>query len=59
MCVYQATKDGAYTPRHAGIRVGIPFPVPALGVNRMCGSGFQAVVSGAQVWLNFWHELPV
>ena len=36
-------------PRHVGIRVGIPVPTPAFAVNRLCGSGFQSVVSGSQV----------
>lgn len=31
------------------LKSGIPLEKPALGVNRLCGSGFQAVVSGAQV----------
>uniref|UniRef100_A0A3P8W3Q6 Thiolase N-terminal domain-containing protein n=1 Tax=Cynoglossus semilaevis TaxID=244447 RepID=A0A3P8W3Q6_CYNSE len=34
--------------RHVGLRCGVPVPVPALTVNRLCGSGFQAIVSGAQ-----------
>lgn len=40
--------DGAFLPRHVSLRCGIPIEKPALGVNRLCGSGFQAVVSGAQ-----------
>ena len=47
--VIQASKDGAYMPRHAAIRVGVPVAVPALAVNRLCGSGFQSVVTAAQV----------
>ena len=35
--------------RHVGLRCGVPIEVPALAVNRLCGSGFQAVVNGAQV----------
>jgi Thiolase, N-terminal domain len=54
--INQATKDGAYLPRHASIRVGIPIPVPALAVNRMCGSGFQSVVSGTQVRAKFFFS---
>ena len=30
------------------MKLGIPIPVPALGVNRLCGSGFQAIVEAAQ-----------
>jgi hypothetical protein len=36
-------------PRHAALRAGIPIERPAIAVNRLCGSGFQAIVSGAQV----------
>ncbi|GFR66005.1 3-ketoacyl-CoA thiolase, mitochondrial [Elysia marginata] len=40
--------DGIYSARHIGLKCGIPQAVPALIVNRLCGSGFQAVVNGAQ-----------
>lgn len=30
------------------LNCGIPIDRPALGVNRLCGSGFQAIVNGAQ-----------
>ncbi|KAJ9592202.1 hypothetical protein L9F63_001318 [Diploptera punctata] len=43
-----SSSDGAFMPRHAALRAGIPIDRPALGVNRLCGSGFQAVVNGAQ-----------
>lgn len=46
--VFQATSDGAYIARHAALKAGIPVPVPALTVNRLCGSGFQSVVCGTQ-----------
>jgi len=49
-CLWQfSSSDGAFMPRHSALRAGIPIERPALGVNRLCGSGFQAVVSGAQV----------
>lgn len=35
-------------PRHVLLHCGIPIDRPALGVNRLCGSGFQAIVNGAQ-----------
>lgn len=41
--------DGIYLPRHVQLGVGIPIDRPALGVNRLCGSGFQSIVSGVQV----------
>lgn len=40
--------DGIYTPRHAALKAGIPHDRPALGVNRLCGSGFQSIVNSAQ-----------
>ncbi len=46
--VLQTSNDAIYLPRHVGLRCGIPARVPALGVNRLCGSGFQAVVTAAQ-----------
>jgi len=44
----QSSVDAAYIARHAALRVGVPEHVPALTVNRLCGSGFQSIVSGAQ-----------
>lgn len=46
--VMQSSADAAYIARHVGLRCGVPIPVPALTVNRLCGSGFQSVISGAQ-----------
>jgi acetyl-CoA acyltransferase 2 len=43
----QTSADAIYLARHVGLRAGVPEPVPALTLNRLCGSGFQAVVSGA------------
>jgi acetyl-CoA acyltransferase 2 len=46
--VLQTSNDGIYLPRHVGLRVGIPVHVPALGVARLCGSGFQAIITAAE-----------
>jgi len=46
--VQQTSADAIYHARHVGLRSGVPVAVPALTVNRLCGSGFQAVVSGAE-----------
>ncbi|XXF76726.1 acetyl-CoA C-acetyltransferase [Myxococcaceae bacterium GXIMD 01537] len=46
--VVQTSSDAIYLPRHVGLRTGVPVPVPALGVNRLCGSGFQAFVTAAE-----------
>jgi acetyl-CoA acyltransferase 2 len=44
----QTSADAIYLARHVGLGAGVPIEVPALTVNRLCGSGFQAIVSGAQ-----------
>lgn len=50
---FQSSADAPYIARHVGLRCGVPIPVPALTVNRLCGSGFQAVINGAQVSSNY------
>lgn len=50
--VVQSGADAAYVPRHVGLHLGVPVHVGALGLNRLCGSGFQAWVSAAQMLLN-------
>jgi acetyl-CoA acyltransferase 2 len=47
--VAQTSADAIYLARHVGLRAGLPVPVPALTVNRLCGSGFEAVVQGARL----------
>ena len=44
----QTSADAAYISRHIGLRAGCPIETPALTVNRLCGSGFEAIVQGAQ-----------
>ncbi|EIE91530.1 hypothetical protein G6F46_004644 [Rhizopus delemar] len=46
--VLQTDVAGAYVARHVGHRAGLPVHVPALTVNRLCGSGLQSVVNAAQ-----------
>ncbi|TPX35709.1 hypothetical protein SmJEL517_g01887 [Synchytrium microbalum] len=46
--VIQTSKDAAYLSRHVGHRAGLPIHAPALTLNRLCGSGFQSVISAAQ-----------
>lgn len=46
--VIQTSPDAAYMARHIGLRAGVPVEVSALTVNRLCGSGLQAMISGAQ-----------
>ena len=44
----QTSSDAIYLARHVGLKAGVPVEVPALTLNRLCGSGFQAIASGAQ-----------
>jgi acetyl-CoA acyltransferase 2 len=46
--VIQSSADAIYLARHVGLRAGLPIGVPALTVNRLCGSGLQAILSAAQ-----------
>ena len=47
--VLQTSADAVYGARHVGLKAGVPIEVPALTVNRLCGSGIQAAVSGGQM----------
>ena len=46
--VLQTANDAIYLARHVGLRAGVPQSVPALTLNRLCGSGFQAIVNAAE-----------
>jgi acetyl-CoA acetyltransferase family protein len=45
----QTSGDAIYGARHVALKAGVPFEKPALTVNRLCGSGIQAIVSGAHM----------
>jgi acetyl-CoA acetyltransferase family protein len=45
----QTSGDAVYGARHVGLRAGLPIDTPALTVNRLCGSGMQAIISAAQM----------
>ena len=45
----QTSGDAIYGARHVALKAGIPFDRPALTVNRLCGSGIQSILSGAQM----------
>src|SRR5882672_950764 len=47
--VIQTSGEDAYLARHVGLKAGCPIGVPALTVNRLCGSGLQAIVTAAQL----------
>src|SRR6476619_502391 len=46
--VLQTSADAPYLARHIGLKSGLPIETPAVTVNRLCGSGFEAVIQGAQ-----------
>jgi len=48
-CVGQVMEDG-YIARHAAIKAGLPIEVPAYTVNRICGSGLEAINTAAR-WI--------
>ena len=45
----QTSGDAIYGARHVALKAGVPVDRPALTVNRLCGSGIQSIVSGAQM----------
>jgi acetyl-CoA acyltransferase 2 len=44
----QTSSDAIYLARHVALRSGVPLEKPALTLNRLCGSGFEAIVQGAK-----------
>jgi acetyl-CoA acyltransferase 2 len=44
----QTSADAIYLARHIALRSGVPEERPALTINRLCGSGFEALVQGAK-----------
>jgi len=46
--VLQTARDAIYLARHVGLRSGLPQAVPAVTLNRLCGSGFEAITAGAR-----------
>ena len=49
----------AYVSRVAAVDAGIPVDAPAMNVNRLCGSGLQAIVSAAQAMALGEHDIAV
>src|SRR5438034_3826699 len=45
----QTSGDALYGARHVALKAGLPVEVPALTVNRLCGSGIQSIISAAQL----------
>jgi acetyl-CoA acetyltransferase family protein len=47
----QTSNDAIYGARHVGLKARVPQGTPAVTVNRLCGSGIEAVVQGAHLLL--------
>lgn len=45
----QTSNDAIYGARHVALKAGVPIAVPALTVNRLCGSGIQSIVEAAHL----------
>lgn len=44
----QSSADSYFLPRHIGLYAGIPEGIPAVMLQRICGSGFETIISGAE-----------
>ena len=47
--VMQTSADAIYGARHIGLKSGVPVPTPAVTINRLCGSGFEALAQASQL----------
>lgn len=46
--VQQSSKDAHLLARHVGLKAGTPITVPAVTINRVCGTGIEAILTGAR-----------
>lgn len=44
----QSSSDSYFLPRHIGLFSGIPESIPAVMLQRICGSGFETIIAGAE-----------
>ena len=44
----QSSADSYFLPRHIGLYSGIPESIPAVMLQRICGSGFETIIAGAE-----------
>ncbi|TNE58805.1 MAG: thiolase family protein [Bacteroidetes bacterium] len=44
----QSSPDAYFLPRHIGLYAGLPETVPAVMLQRICGSGFETIIAGAE-----------
>jgi acetyl-CoA acyltransferase 2 len=50
--VQQSSRDAHLLARHVGLKAGVPIDVPAVTVNRLCGTGLEAIVMAARFILS-------
>jgi acetyl-CoA C-acetyltransferase/3-oxo-5,6-didehydrosuberyl-CoA/3-oxoadipyl-CoA thiolase len=55
----QAGEDNRNVARMAGLLAGLPIEIPGATVNRLCGSGMQAVISGSHALAAGWGEVVI
>jgi 3-oxoadipyl-CoA thiolase len=55
----QAGEDNRNVGRMAGLLAGLPIEVPGVTVNRLCGSGLQAVIDAAHALGGGWGEVMI
>ena len=55
----QAGEDNRNVARMAGLLAGLPIEIPGATVNRLCGSGMQAVISGTHALAAGWGDVVV
>lgn len=46
--VQQSSKNAHILARHVGLKAGTPIPVPALTINRLCGTGIESILTSAR-----------
>ncbi len=55
----QAGEDNRNLARMAGLLAGLPIEIPGATVNRLCGSGMQAVISGSHALAAGWGDVVI
>lgn len=55
----QAGEDNRNVARMAGLLAGLPIEIPGATVNRLCGSGMQAVISGSHALGAGWGDVVI
>ena len=54
--VQQSSKDAHFLARHVGLKSGVPVHIPAVTVNRLCGTGIEVIVASGSIHSNWRSE---